>query len=41
MAKKKKQHLVPKVYLKCFSNLQTAYGKDEYNIFVTQKKRNF
>lgn len=38
MAKKKNQHLVPKVYLKGFSNLQTHYGKDEYTIFVTPKE---
>ncbi|MGH2278220.1 DUF4238 domain-containing protein [Aliarcobacter sp. ERUVET-7] len=38
MAKKKNQHLVPKVYLKGFSNLQTHYGKNEYSIFVTPKE---
>lgn len=38
MSKKKNQHLVPKVYLKGFSNLQTHYGKNEYIIFVTTKE---
>lgn len=38
MAKKKNQHLVPKVYLKGFSNLQIYNGKEEYTIFVTPKE---
>lgn len=38
MADKKNQHLVPRVYLKGFSNIEKRNGNDIFNIFVTSKK---